>query len=261
MCIAILNTKTKIKDSYIKNSWDNNDQGGGIMWIEDGVLMTYKTFNYKDFINSYKRIRKSTDSKIVLHFRIATSGYKGLENLHPFLVNDNLGFVHNGVISGLGNKEHSDTYQFNEMLKSIQLDFIENEFINTLISKYIGHSKLIFLNSNNEHKIINEHLGHWIGDDWYSNDSYLSYNDFSYFGDVKIPKQKSKFSPIDIDYIDDMDSVDYERKRFCKLTGYPIDGDGLDAEIFDWMEYLNLKNLRDVNDSIEYDIYSDEILS
>ena len=34
MCIAILNTKKagRLPKSHIKNSWDNNDMGAGLLW-------------------------------------------------------------------------------------------------------------------------------------------------------------------------------------------------------------------------------------
>lgn len=192
MCIAILNTKGQIKDKYIKNSWDNNDQGAGLLWNEDNQLKTYKTYDYKDFLNKYKEVRKNpTVNKIVLHFRIATSGHDKYVNLHPFNVNDSLGFVHNGVISGLGDQKHSDTFYFNDMLKKLPSDFLSNETTREFIASYIGYSKLIFLDSNDQHTVINEHLGHWNGLNWFSNDSYKQSNDFYYFGNEKVSKGKA----------------------------------------------------------------------
>jgi len=113
MCIAILNTKGKLSKETIKNSFDNNEMGAGLLWNANGKLNTFKTYKFNALLQKYNELRNNTKTgKIVLHFRIATSGVNGKENLHPFNVNDNLGFVHNGVISGLGNVKHSDTYQF-----------------------------------------------------------------------------------------------------------------------------------------------------
>lgn len=197
MCIAILNTKKggSLPKKYIKNSWDNNDMGAGLLWTENGVLHTFKTYEYKKFVSQYYKIRKNKSvGNIVLHFRIATSGYAGEHNLHPFLVNDDLGFVHNGVIFGLGNQKYSDTYEFNEMLKKFSHDFLSCQATNYLISKYIEGSKLVFLNSNDEYTIINEKRGHWSSGNWYSNDSYKQANDYRWYGNTKVSKSKNTSS-------------------------------------------------------------------
>lgn len=189
MCIAILNPKGQIKDKYIKNSWDNNDQGAGMLYVKKNQLHTFKTYEYKTFLAEYKSLRKDKDvESIVLHFRIATSGYDKYVNLHPFLVNDDLGFVHNGVISGLGDQKHSDTFYFNEMLKRLPLDFLHNPTIKEFIADYIGHSKLVFLDKDNNHTIVKEHLGHWADGNWFSNDSYKKANDYVWYGNEKKSK-------------------------------------------------------------------------
>jgi predicted glutamine amidotransferase len=132
MCIAILNTKKggKLPKKQIQNSWDNNDMGSGLLWNKDGKLNVFKSYDYEEYVDKYNELRDdNTIGTIVLHFRIATSGYNGEHNLHPFLVNDDLGFVHNGVIKGLGNKTFSDTYEFNDMLKKYKHNFLNSEFL------------------------------------------------------------------------------------------------------------------------------------
>lgn len=193
MCIAILNKQGKLGCEQLENSWKNNNQGGGLMWVEQGKLQTFKTYDYTDFSDMYFNLRTNPNiGNIVLHFRIATSGYQNPINLHPFLVNENLGFVHNGILSGLGNKDYSDTYEFNEMLKKLPVDFLQNDSIVLFITEYISSSKLIFLDSQDNYSIINENFGDWdeTGDNWYSNDSHKSYNDWVYFGNTKVTRQQ-----------------------------------------------------------------------
>ena len=189
MCIAILNTKKagRLPKSQIKNSWDNNDMGAGLLWNYKNKLNVFKTYEYDEYIEKYNELRDNKEvGNIVLHFRIATSGYKGEHNLHPFLVNDKLGFVHNGVIKGLGNKQFSDTYEFNDMLKKFSHNFLACDMTKYFISEYIGHSKLVFLDIDDKYTIINEELGKWADGNWYSNDSYKRYNDFKYYGNTKV---------------------------------------------------------------------------
>ena len=189
MCIAILNTKKggRLPKSQVQNSWDNNDMGSGLLWNKDGKLNVFKSYDYEEYLEKYNELRDDKSiGNIILHFRIATSGYNGEHNLHPFLVNDDLGFVHNGVIKGLGNKTFSDTYEFNDMLKKYKHNFLTCDMSKFFISEYIGYSKLIFLDSKDKYTIINEELGKWASGNWYSNDSYKQYNDYKYFGNAKV---------------------------------------------------------------------------
>ena len=182
-------------ESYIQNSWENNPQGAGLLWVENHVLYEFKTFKYEELKDKYYELRKNIFvGNIVLHFRISTSGKHNEENLHPFFVNKGLAFVHNGVIQGLGDQVHSDTWYFNEnILKGLPKNFLKNEAIDTLIKKAIGHSKLLFLDKNDNYHIINEHLGSFdIHGNWFSNDSHVYNLDFYYHGNEKRSKGKMK---------------------------------------------------------------------
>jgi predicted glutamine amidotransferase len=208
MCIAILNTKKagRLPKSHIKNSWENNDMGAGLLWNENNKLNVFKTYDYDEYIDKYNELRDTANiGNIVLHFRIATSGYKGEHNLHPFLVNDNLGFVHNGVIRGLGNKQFSDTYEFNDMLKKFSHDFINCDMTKYFLSEYIGNSKLVFLSADDKYTIINEELGKWSDGNWYSNDSYKQYNDYKFYGNTKVYNKTTTTTDVKFDDFDDWD--------------------------------------------------------
>jgi hypothetical protein len=202
MCIAILNTKKggRLPKSQVQNSWDNNDMGSGLLWNKDGKLNVFKSYDYDEYLEKYNELRDDKSiGNIILHFRIATSGYNGEHNLHPFLVNDDLGFVHNGVIKGLGNKTFSDTYEFNDMLKKYKHNFLTCDMSKFFISEYIGYSKLIFLDSKDKYTIINEELGKWSSGNWYSNDSYKQYNDYKYYGNAKVYNKTTNTKTTEID--------------------------------------------------------------
>ena len=256
MCIAILNTKKggRLPKSQVQNSWDNNDMGSGLLWNKDGKLNVFKSYDYEEYLEKYNELRDDkTIGNIVLHFRIATSGYNGEHNLHPFLVNDDLGFVHNGIIKGLGNKTFSDTYEFNDMLKKYKHNFLTCEMSKFFISEYIGYSKLIFLDSKDKYTIINEELGKWASGNWYSNDSYKQYNDYKYYGSTKVynktatevdgnkidPKLTYSFDdwdnePSDIELLDEWDMFDY----LCDIYGL----DPNDDASFDSLEHYMALN-------------------
>lgn len=246
MCIAILNIKKTLPKSYLENSFYNNDQGAGLLYVKDNELKVFKTYDEKLFIKEYFAVRKQIKTPIVLHFRIATSGFSEY-NLHPFLVNKNLGFVHNGVICGLGNKDFSDTYQFNEMLKKLPKGFLRNHVIKELICNYIGTDKLVFLDTNNEWNIINENRGHWYDGNWFSNSSYVEKNDYVWAGNKKVSKQSEKYDFGSDDLKDDW------------LYQKPLEG-GINLNEREKSEYLmdlyGVANEKDLNDAVEFEGFS-----
>ena len=272
MCIAILNTKKagKLPKSQIKNSWDNNNMGAGLLWNEKNKLSVFKTYDYDEYIEKYNEIRDNKEvGNIVLHFRIATSGYNGTQNLHPFLVNDNLGFVHNGVIKGLGNKDFSDTYEFNDMLKKFKHNFTSCDMTKYFISEYIGYSKLVFLDSDDKYTIINEELGKWTDGNWYSNDSYKQYNDYVWAGNKKVNKKSNTNSADtnnikglhsysqnwdELDEWDDYNNVSYidASKDEWAMYEYICDVYGLDPSEDESMTeveyYMSLNNVESIVD-------------
>jgi hypothetical protein len=272
MCIAILNTESRLSDETLKNSWTNNSEGAGLLWTESGRLQTYKTYKLKDLKRKYNQLRDNQlIGKIVLHFRIATSGHERYTNLHPFLVNQNLGFVHNGIITGLGDERYSDTYYFNELLKGLRPDFLSCPSTVELIRSYIGSSKLVFLSSDESHHIVNEEAGTWIGDTWYSNNSHECTLDFEYYGNERRYKQTS-FSDFlsynattsveseNTEYFQDFwkDSDPLTLSDFLNLTGMKLS----DPELWYNMERLsnfydtnNLRKLLRIMEGERYDSY------
>ena len=232
MCIAILNKKRTISTATLNRCWDNNPEGAGILWSEGGKVKTFKTFDPGELVKTYHETRARIKTPIVLHFRISTSGKHNTENLHPFTVSNTLAFVHNGVIFGLGDTEHSDTHQFNEKLKSLPENFLHCATIRELIAAYIDNSKLVFLTGEGEPVIINEHLGTWDEGDWYSNASYKD-DRFYYYGSTKIEKasyKKTKPTPAAIAQApttlakvkpskwDEQQNVDFLRSYFTEVN-------------------------------------------
>ena len=177
MCLLIgTNENKKVKKEYLENGWNSNSDGGGYSFLRNNVLVTKKFRNKTKFLKQYEiDFDNNKESKFIVHFRLATDGTnKGVTNVHPFSVNENLVFAHNGIISNVGeDKILSDTQLFNnKILKNMQSDFLSYKGNKKLIADFIGHSKLVFLNTKNQMTIINEHLGHWKNGVWFSNDSY-----------------------------------------------------------------------------------------
>lgn len=179
MCIAIYKPEGKIIPyATLKECYDANPDGAGFMYAEDKKLHIEKGFfSLQSFYEAYV---KHQDKKAVLHFRIKTHGKIDTTNCHPFAVNSSLAFVHNGIISGFGDSDHSDTIGFNHGVLQPLVNKWGNlalfqDPMKDLIESRIGYSKLIFLDRHGNHNILNEAKGIWDDGVWYSNNSYKPY--------------------------------------------------------------------------------------
>jgi predicted glutamine amidotransferase len=247
MCIAIYNNKDLLTKKTLQNCWESNDDGAGMLWVQDGQLQVYKQLkSFKAFFKQYQAVRKITD-KVVLHFRIRTHGVVDERNIHPFIVDETVGFVHNGIIQefSYGVSEFSDTWHFNEFLKDMPKNFTKSESVLTLISEFIGsYNKLIFMSNDNDVVIVNEKAGVWDGESWFSNKSYLDPT-LRYYGhqlktttNTTAKSTTTDYSSKDWnDYYDRMDDAAYNKSfgvdhGYCGdcgielMTGY---GDDLEA--------------------------------
>ena len=181
MCIAIYKPANKrISKEILKNCFDNNDDGAGFAYINTdfhGVkrLKIKKYMKFDLFYKQYKRAQSiAPESPFIIHFRVGTHGEKSTFNCHPFYVDKNIAFIHNGIISGVGfDKRKSDTQLFNELvLQELPKGWEKNKAIGTLIEDFIGSSKLVTLNIKGEVTIFNSSKGEWVDECWYSNASY-----------------------------------------------------------------------------------------
>tara|TARA_Y100000401_G_scaffold73348_1_gene59356 strand:- start:23306 stop:24097 length:792 start_codon:yes stop_codon:yes gene_type:complete len=179
MCLLIITKEnSRISNKSIKNAWSRNSDGGGYTFINKGKLETKKYLDLKSFKQSYNNDFKKhgAASKFLIHFRYATHGVNDISNVHPFNVSDSLAFAHNGVINAVADDDKlSDTRVFNrDILQRLENGFLNSQPVLDLMSEFIGHSKLVFLDNKNNFTIVNAELGHWNAKQsiWYSNDSY-----------------------------------------------------------------------------------------
>lgn len=191
MCIAILNKQGIIPDAHLKESWDTNKDGAGFAYVHKKKMVIFKTLtDYPLFLSEYKKAKElAPKSNFLIHFRIATQGGVNMENCHPFLINDSLAMIHNGMLRNTPVLPlRSDTNFLAhsilaKMGKGIEYD-PEFKTICEIFTASFGN-KLVFLNTNNDTFIINETLGHWLKGNWYSNysykNSYTSYNREDYY--------------------------------------------------------------------------------
>ena len=125
--------------------------------------------------------RPFAKEKALIHFRIRTHGETNTENCHPFTVNENVVFIHNGIINNVTAKgAESDTIVFNtQYLQSIVRNFgeqaLKNPTVQALIEHFIGYSKLaFFIKGEKDFVIYNKSMGNESKDGiWFSNLGWL----------------------------------------------------------------------------------------
>ena len=200
MCLLISQPKNKsVSEEHLKTAYENNNDGAGFCYADNGRIIINKFRSFKKFYNQYETATKKhgATSDFIIHFRMSTHGTnKGVENVHPFKVNNELAFAHNGIISGVGDsKRLSDTQLFNKkVLKNLPNDFIKNSIIQVLIGDWIGNSKLVFLDNAGESFIVNKSMGHrdelgvWFSNESYECDLYAMNYGYNYYGGFHKPK-------------------------------------------------------------------------
>lgn len=208
MCIiAIQPLGVKIKESTLKNCWDANKDGAGIMYVENGKIIVNKEMHsFSEFMKLKKHADK-VNSNIIMHFRIATSGGINDRNCHPFKINNDLYFCHNGIldIDVPLNSNINDTQIFNNsFMKGLPNNFVQNDSIMNLIEYTIGNrNKFVFMDSSGQFYILNENAGTWDNGAWYSNNSYKN-SPYQYNSGTKWHKAKKYSYPYELDNEDEL---------------------------------------------------------
>lgn len=182
MCIAIYKPAGEIiEEKTFRQCFGNNDDGAGFAVVEpdeNGVLelnIHKGIFSIERFLKEFEPYK---DKQALIHFRIATHKTVNGINCHPWRVNDNLVFIHNGTIANINKNEAiSDTGNFaNEILAPLAKaapDFWKSPQFKWFIENSIGsNNKLVLMDLKGDVAIFNEKAGEWDGKVWYSNTSY-----------------------------------------------------------------------------------------
>lgn len=151
MCILVTKKKGVAFPSVqtVKNCMDSNPDGFAMAFNYKGEVITYKSMDYDDFLETYKSLVKNSDKNdtaVMLHMRIATHGSVGLSNCHCWkgnILGSEMAFAHNGILHHIGNRDNmtdSETFlrDYIEPCDNMA-DFLE------VIDKNIGSSKFAFL--------------------------------------------------------------------------------------------------------------------
>lgn len=185
MCIIAIKPQGKemFLDTQLETMFTNNPDGAGYMFWHNGKVYIKKGFMTLDALKKSLNKYYLTDTNVILHFRIGTSGNFDELNCHPYPVyqknatvcTTDLGMAHNGILHDFTPNRHSpinDTQVFIQtVLRELDKGFQNDEDKLFLINVMIGSNKFAFLDSNNKITLV----GDFIEDDGYiySNSSYL----------------------------------------------------------------------------------------
>lgn len=180
MCIAIVKPfDVKFDMETYKHCYKVHPDGWGFALAQDDGNALTVVKDITSFEHFAREVEQYEQHTLLIHFRKSTGGALDMANCHPFRVGEDLVFMHNGTIScPMTIKDRSDTYNFNEhVLKPIydQLgaDLVDNAGIKLMAEKYIGYSKIAFLDTSGQHYL-------WNDKDWVTHDSGHLYSNTSY---------------------------------------------------------------------------------
>lgn len=196
MCIALYLKKyvTVDRDTLI-NCYTSNPDGFGFAYYDENNKLVIRKFigeqNILLGIEEFLLTRTHYINKQMLaHFRIASHGKISKKTCHPFKINDDIVFCHNGILSDFSQKlsldsKLSDTMLFNKkVFHKLPRDFMSHPVYKKMLEETIGSwNKMILLNANGTHWILNEDQGEWHNGIWYSNSTYKSYESY-YTSDI-----------------------------------------------------------------------------
>lgn len=184
MCTCyVLKPQAFLDYSILENDWKaGNNDGAGYMFAHNNKLIVKKPFWKVDIlINHLKADRQHYPNFVfVVHLRLATSGTVNAKNCQPIQINDDIGFVHNGIFWNLEsiNDTLSDSVVFGKsILGKLPPDFITIPAIITLLDEYCKNhsSKVIILDAKGKSIILNEEDGEWNKGVWQSYKTETSY--------------------------------------------------------------------------------------
>lgn len=169
MCIIVSKkVGVEMPDRHVlKNCFDYNSDGVGIMWNNDGRVNIRKGFmTWNSFDNFLSELENTVDLKnvgVCTHFRIKTHGKISPQNCHGFCISNrikdlkllefttDIGVMHNGIIpiKPIHGLSDTQTYILKRLynIQKAHPRFLESKRIMSQIEKDIG-SKMAFLTSN-----------------------------------------------------------------------------------------------------------------
>lgn len=207
----------------------SNPDGFGYAILESDSIVSHRGMKFDQVFDRFLEDRRVHQGPALFHFRWATHGTTSADNCHPFMISGdpNTVMAHNGIlpIDLPKGDVRSDTRVFAEtVFPSLggvpildDLEYFE------ALKKWSAGNKLVFLTNNDDAKfswyILNEELGHWDSDMWWSNYSYVHVPSYSYGGWSSSTSSYLPYQPISVATSRfDMDSEEEEHLVYEMMT-------------------------------------------
>lgn len=186
MCyLGYLPRRTAIETQLLRNAYDHNSDGFGVMYAENGRVVSWKQKGKFDVFEKHWATLPD-NRQIAVHFRFGTSGPDSAEACHPFEVLNkdrdgmDLWLMHNGVLDRNfpGNKKSSDTMQYVHKLRGTlqgKPELIRNgNFREFLEIGLPNPNKMLLLEGSGRWHFLNKEQGKEKGGVWHSNEYSLA---------------------------------------------------------------------------------------
>lgn len=172
MCIIVFDkrsaTTTTVDKDILLRCQEKNQDGMGIMWGDGEKLHTFTTLN--DFDAIYERYLEARAQKFktALHFRIGTKGTVTQDNCHPFVIHDDLAFMHNGTMHDVFKasdlpEDWNDTRYVNENLfQTFPRHFLTLPSYHVILDTLLKGDRLLFMDQLGRSMIFNANTGFWL---------------------------------------------------------------------------------------------------
>lgn len=168
----------KLVEAWLRQAWSCNPHGGGYVFHNGKELLYNKgLMTLEGMLHGIQTDIKPEFSAII-HFRAASVGAISSENTHPFDAGGTWWMGHNGTINDtdpVGDESDSAAFARAELFQHLEKkpEKILDVEVQQAIKDRICGSRLVFMNGEGKHVIINEGSGHWKDDVWYSNGCYM----------------------------------------------------------------------------------------
>lgn len=168
MCIIICNPDGKdVSDDILKESFTDNPHGIGIYFMDTKKITRF----YGSGLPQLKNLLNK--KKYIIHFRLSSVGSVNKKNIHPFHVDKRYLIFHNGTLPFRHKDDFtmSDTRIFSHFLT----DFVKNGIdimsphFKKMFEMIDSRNKIVIVDKeSNSYQILNENVGFWIDEVWYS---------------------------------------------------------------------------------------------
>lgn len=183
MCLLMVTMGQLPKREYLENAcYNNNDGFGFAVRHGDGNIVTGRGMKIDRTIDRFmEEMESNPDAVGMFHARYTTHGTTHVENNHPFRVAGRKDILlgHNGMLPVMpkAGDKRSDTRIFaEELLPNMGVEVLDDKHYFKQLESWADGSKIAILSTAPELRdsvyILNERLGHWDNDIWWSNSSY-----------------------------------------------------------------------------------------